>query len=79
MPEENINQELKLKKIDEIRNHLVEKISQNKLKSKKHKNVWRVLNYIDDLLIVIPTNAGCVSISAFASLVGIPMAITIFA
>ena len=34
--------------------------------------VCRVLNYIDHLLIVISTITGCVSISAFASLVGIP-------
>ena len=39
--------------------------------SKKHKNACRVLNYNDHLLIVISTITGCVSISAFASLVGI--------
>ena len=39
MPEENINQELKLKKTDEIRNYLNEEISQNKLMSKKHKGL----------------------------------------
>ena len=37
MPEENINQEFKLKKIDEIRSYLIEEINQNKLMSKKHK------------------------------------------
>ena len=31
------------------------------------------LNYIDHSLIVISTITGCVSISAFASLVGIPI------
>ena len=44
--------------------------------SKKHKNVCRVLNHIDHLLIVISTITGCVFISAFASLVGIPIGIT---
>ena len=68
-----------MKKIDDIRSNLVEVINQNKLMSKKHKKVWRVLNYIDHLLTVIPTNTRCVSISSFASLVGIPMAITSFA
>ena len=43
--------------------------------SKKHKKVCRVLNYIDHLLFVISTITGCVSISAFASLVGIPIGI----
>ena len=39
MPEENINQEFRLKKIDEIRNHLVKEINRNELMSNKHKNV----------------------------------------
>ena len=43
--------------------------------SKKHKKVYRVLNYIDYLLIVIVicTITGCVSISVFPSLMGIPI------
>ena len=44
--------------------------------SKKHKKVGRVLNYFDHSLIVLSTITGCVSISAFASLVGIPIGIT---
>ena len=76
MPEENINQEFRLKKIDKIRNYLIEEIHQNKLMSKKHKKVGRVLNYIDHSLFVISTITGCVSISAFPSLVGIPIGIT---
>ena len=59
-----------MRKIDEI-NHLIEEINQNKLMSKKHKKVCRVLNYIDHSLIVISTITGSVSISAFASLAGI--------
>ena len=47
--------------------------------SKKHKKVYRVLNYIQHLLILICTVTGCISISAFASLVGIPIVITSFA
>ena len=76
MPDENINQELRLKKIDEIRNYLVEEINQNEFMSKKLKKRCRVLNYIDHLLIAISTIAGCVSISPFAFLVGIPIGIT---
>ena len=41
--------------------------------SKKHKKICRVLNFIDDLLIVTST-----SISAFPSLVGIPIGTTSF-
>ena len=75
MPEENINQEIRLKKKDEIRNYLIEEINQNELMNKKHKKRCRVLNYIDHLLIVICTITGCVSISAFGCLVGIPIRI----
>ena len=44
--------------------------------SKKRKKVCRVLNNIDHLLIAISTITGCVSISAFASLIGIPIEVT---
>ena len=44
--------------------------------SKKHKNVCGVLNYIYHSLAVISTITGCVSISAFTSLAGIPIGIT---
>ena len=43
--------------------------------SKKHKKFCRVLNYIDHLLILASTITGCILISAFASLVGIPIGI----
>ena len=71
-----MNQEFSQKKIDEIRNYLIEEINWNELMSKKRENVSRVLNYIDQPLIVISTNTGCVSISAFTSLVDIPIGIT---
>ena len=51
MPEENMNQEFRLEKIDEIRNYLNEKINRNKLMKKGHKKVCRVLNYIEHSLI----------------------------
>ena len=47
-----MNQEFRLKKIDEIRNYLIEEINLNELMSKKHKKVCRVLNYIDHSFIV---------------------------
>ena len=65
-----------MEKIDEIRNYLIEEINQNELMSKKQRKVCRVLNYIDHSLIAISTITECVSISASASLVGIPLGIT---
>ena len=47
--------------------------------SKKPKEVSRVLNYNTHLLTVIYTITGCVSIFAFASLVGSLIGITSFA
>ena len=44
--------------------------------SKKHKNFFRVLNYIDHFLILIFTICGCVFIYAFASLIEICLGIT---
>ena len=48
---------------------------QNELMSKKHKNVCRVLDYIDHSLIAISFIPWCVSISAFTSLVRITIGI----
>ena len=70
-----MNQEFRLKKMDEIRIYLMAEINQNELMSKKHKKVCRVLNYTDHSLIGLSTIIECVSISAFASLVGTPIGI----
>ena len=43
--------------------------------SKKHNKLCRVLNYIEHLLILVSVT-GCVSISSFSSLVGVPVGIT---
>ena len=75
MPEENINQELRLQNIDEIRNYLIEEMYRNELMSKKYKKICRVLNYIDHSLIVISTITGCASVSTFYTLSGIPIGI----
>ena len=76
MSEENISQEFRLRKIAEIRKYVFKEINQNELMSKKLKKVCRILNYIENLFIVIFTITGCVSISDFASLVSIHIGIT---
>ena len=43
--------------------------------SRKNK-VFATLNYIKHFLILASTITGCISISAFASLLGIPIGIT---
>ena len=71
-----MNQKLRLEKKNERRNYLIEETNQNILMSKKHKKVCKVMDYIEHLLIAISTITGCVSTSAFASLVGISKGIT---
>ena len=41
MTEENINQEFRLKNIDERRNYLIEEINKNEVMSKTYKKVYR--------------------------------------
>ena len=55
---------------------MIKEINQSELMSKKHDTVDRALNYIEHLLIAISTVSGCLSISAFVSLVGISIGIT---
>ena len=76
MAENNINQEIRLKKIGEIKNYFIKEIDQNELMSKKHKNVCAVLNDKEHLLILASAITGCVSISTFASVVGISIRVT---
>ena len=72
---ENVSQELRLKNIDETRNNLIEKINRNELMSKMQKKICAALNYIEHFLILASTFTGCVSTSAFTSLIGIPIGI----
>ena len=43
---------------------------------RKHKKVCTTLNYIEHFLILASTITGCISVSAFASLIGTPTGIT---
>ena len=44
--------------------------------SRKHRKFCTALNYIEHFLILASTVTGCIWISAFASLFGIPIGIT---
>ena len=54
-----MSQEFRLKNINETRNYLIEEINQKELMSKKRKKVYRVLNYMEHLLILICVVTGC--------------------
>ena len=70
--------EFRLRKIDETKNFLDE-IKHNDLMSEKNKKICKYLNFAEHLLFLVSTVTGCVSISAFASLVCILVGITISA
>ena len=74
MTQENISQEFRLKNIDETKNYFLEEVKKNEFMTKKHKK--NCLNYIEHFLILAPTIKGFISISAFASLIGILIGIT---
>ena len=71
-----MSQEFKFKNIDKTRNYFLEEIKQNELMSRKHKKVCTTLNYTEHFLILVSTVTRCISISAFASLLGVPIGIT---
>ena len=60
--EENISQEFRLKTKDETRNYFIEEIKQNKLMSKKYKNVCMALSYIEQLIILASAVTGHFSV-----------------
>ena len=70
MTEETINQKFRLKNTDETRNYFIEE-NKTKFISKRYKKVCRVLSYIENLRILVSIITGWISLSTFASLVGI--------
>ena len=76
MVEENIRREFRLKNAEETRNYFLEEIKQNELMTKKHQKVCITLIYIEYFLALVSTITGCISISNFFSMIGIPIGIT---
>ena len=62
-----MSQEFRLKNIDKTRNYFLEEIKQNELMSRKHKEVFTALNYIEYFLILVSIITRCISISYYIS------------
>ena len=75
MKEESISQEFRLENIEELKYHFIKETDKNELINKKNKKVSEILNYTENFLILVSPVTGCISISAFASLLGIPIGI----
>ena len=71
-----MGQEFRLKNINKTRNYFLEEIEQNELMSRRHKKVFVTPKYIEHFLILASTITRCISISAFAFSLGIPIGIT---
>ena len=54
-----MNQEIRLKNINETRKNFLEEIKQNELMSKNHKEVCTTLRYIKHVLILSSSTTGC--------------------
>ena len=71
-----MSQERRLRNIDKTRIFFLEEVKQNELMWRKHKKAFTTLNYIERFCILASTITECISVSAFASLVGNHLAIT---
>ena len=61
-----MSQQFKLKNIDGTRKYLLEEIKQNELMSRKHKNVYTTLIYIENFLILASAIDIPIGIKSFA-------------
>ena len=65
-----------MKSTKERRNYFLEEIEQHEFMSRKHQNVCITLSYIEHFFILASAITRCISISAFTSLIGVPIGIT---
>ena len=68
--------EFKLENINDTRFYLLEEVEQNESMSKRGKKVCATLNYTEYIIILVSTITKCILISAFGSLIVIPIGIT---
>ena len=72
MEKENVSFDFRLKRIDETKNYILEEIKYNDLMSGKHRKVCGALSYLEHFFFSVVSG---VSISAFSSLVAVPVGI----
>ena len=77
MTKENIS--LNFFRLDETRNYFLDETKHNDLMREKHKKVFSAFNFFEYFQDFFSTVSGCVSISAFGSIVGVSVGISSFA
>ena len=69
------NQQLKLNKINEIKEYFIAEIKERELMSKRLSKYIASFDYFDKSLIVLSGTSGSISIASFAKVIGIPVGI----
>ena len=70
-----VKSRIKTEKIYETRNCLLKEKKYNGLMSKKYKKICKYLNCIEYLLVLASAITNCIPVSAFASLICVPVGI----
>ena len=68
-------QQLRLNKINKIKNYLIAEIKERELMRKRLSKYIAFFNYFDKSLIVLSVTTGSVSIASFATVIGAPVGI----
>ena len=71
------NQQFWLNKISNIEDYFIAEIKERELMSKKLSKYIYIFDYFDKLLIVLTVTSDGVSIASFATVIGIPVGITV--
>ena len=69
----NNQQQLRLHKINEIKNYFVAEIKERELMSKRLIKYIASFDYFDNPLIVLSVTTGSISIASFATVIGAPV------
>ena len=70
------NQRFRLNKVSEIADYFITEIKERELMSKKLSKYISFFDYFDKFFIVLSVTVGSISITSFATLIGIPVGIT---
>lgn len=62
--------EFRLNKIDKIKDLFIEEINEREKVSKRLKKILSIINYFDELLLLITRSPGAVSMCSFATITG---------
>ena len=70
----SLRDQVRLNKINEIKNYFVAEIKERELMSKRLSKYIASFDYFDKLLIVLSVTTGTISIASFATVIGAPVA-----